>query len=591
VKPPSRNGEGQRPSYDDGSPSSDSLHKEQAGGYSGFGGLLPARAPVLPSPVDESSKDQSLGGWMSEYLENKDRNDSYDDERTLIPDNKKKSPQTNSPMTPIANHRPPSGATFRSVGSDEGDTWMWQDGSKPSSSKLMVNTSLHPPPSLHGPTSNGSTSKPPVSPSHRKSFFAQNTQTWAYRPPPEDMYNHMEDFFPDHDLDKPVIDTAPSGGSSPTLAEQQVPPPSSFPPLPFSPPVRPKKKSIRAAAREGASKITATAQNMIRKRSTKLWGSRVEEVTTRPVKNAPVSLPPESPSGVQGQKPTFKWIKGELIGKGTYGRVFLAFNVTAREVIAVKQVELPKTASDRNDGRQKQVVDALISESDTLKNLDHPNIVQYLGIEYTEDYLSIFLEYVPGGSIGGVQRKHGKFDRDVVRSFTGQVVLGLEYLHLRGIIHRDLKADNILVDQSGVCRISDFGISKRSVDGIYDDDANATSMQGSIFWMAPEVLHNDKRGYNAKIDIWSLGCLVLEMWAGRRPWNQEDMYAVMFKLGRSKVAPPVPEDVELDPIEDDFRNKCFEISPNARPTAAELRKHKFLELRPGWKFTGFNVQL
>jgi serine/threonine protein kinase len=55
-------------------------------------------------------------------------------------------------------------------------------------------------------------------------------------------------------------------------------------------------------------------------------------------------------------------------------------------------------------------------------------------------------------------------------------------------------------------------------------------MQGSIFWMAPEMLHNNKQGYNAKIDIWSLGCVVLEMWAGRRPWNQEDMFAVMFKV-------------------------------------------------------------
>ena len=55
-------------------------------------------------------------------------------------------------------------------------------------------------------------------------------------------------------------------------------------------------------------------------------------------------------------------------------------------------------------------------------------------------------------------------------------------------------------------------------------------MQGSIFWMAPEMLHNNKQGYNAKIDIWSLGCVVLEMWAGRRPWNQEDIVAVMFKV-------------------------------------------------------------
>ena len=117
------------------------------------------------------------------------------------------------------------------------------------------------------------------------------------------MYNHMEEFSPDHDLDKPVIDTTPSYGSSPALAEQQVPPPPSFPPPSFSPPVCP--QLIRAAAHEHTSKITASAQNMMRERSTKLWGSRVEEVTTQAVGNAFVSLPPESPSGVQGQKREF----------------------------------------------------------------------------------------------------------------------------------------------------------------------------------------------------------------------------------------------------------------------------------------------
>jgi serine/threonine protein kinase len=93
---------------------------------------------------------------------------------------------------------------------------------------------------------------------------------------------------------------------------------------------------------------------------------------------------------------------------------------------------------------------------------------------------------------------------------------------------QDLKADNILVDQEGMCKISDFGISKRT------DDINAlgafTNMQGSVFWMAPEVVHNQKKGYNAKIDIWSVGCVVLEMWAGRRPWSNEDVVAVMFKV-------------------------------------------------------------
>ncbi|KIJ45539.1 hypothetical protein M422DRAFT_75003 [Sphaerobolus stellatus SS14] len=215
-------------------------------------------------------------------------------------------------------------------------------------------------------------------------------------------------------------------------------------------------------------------------------------------------------------------------------------------MMAVKQVELPKTESDRDDIRQKQVVDVLLSESETLKDLDHPNIVQYLGFEHSTDHLSIFLEYVPGGPIGDCLRKLGKFGREVVKSFTQQVVEGLEYLHNHGIMHCDLKADNIFLDPSGICKISDFGISKRN------------------------VLHNSMHGYNAKIDIWSLGCPVLEMWAGRRPWNQEDLVA----LGASRLAPIMPDDVVLDEIEDDFRRNCFAIDPADRLTVAELHKIK-----------------
>jgi serine/threonine protein kinase len=80
---------------------------------------------------------------------------------------------------------------------------------------------------------------------------------------------------------------------------------------------------------------------------------------------------------------TFKWVRGELIGRGTYGRVYLALNATTGEMIAVKQVELPQTASDKNDSRQHTVVQALKMESETLRDLDHPHIVQYLGFEET----------------------------------------------------------------------------------------------------------------------------------------------------------------------------------------------------------------
>lgn len=87
----------------------------------------------------------------------------------------------------------------------------------------------------------------------------------------------------------------------------------------------------------------------------------------------------------------FRWIRGELIGKGTYGKVYLALNATTGEMIAVKQVEIPRTASDITDTRQITVLEALKLESETLKDLDHPNIVQYLGFEETPSFLSMYV--------------------------------------------------------------------------------------------------------------------------------------------------------------------------------------------------------
>lgn len=91
---------------------------------------------------------------------------------------------------------------------------------------------------------------------------------------------------------------------------------------------------------------------------------------------------------------------------------------------------------------------------------------------------------------------------------------------------QDLKADNILVETSGTCKISDFGISKRTENS----DGAATALQGTVFWMAPEVVNPQGKSYNNKVDIWSVGCVVLEMWAGMRPWQGDELVAVMFKV-------------------------------------------------------------
>ncbi|KAK7064287.1 kinase domain-containing protein [Favolaschia claudopus] len=282
-------------------------------------------------------------------------------------------------------------------------------------------------------------------------------------------------------------------------------------------------------------------------------------------------------------RPTLNYVLGESIGKGSYARVYLALNASNGELIAVKRVEAPQTASDRADSRQLEMVRALKFESQTLKDLTHPNIVQYLGFEETAETLNIFLEYVPGGTIASCLQKHGRFNQDVTKWFTKQILEGLEYLHSTGILHRDLKGDNILVELSGVCKISDFGISKRQ-----DLAGQAhTQMKGTAFWMAPEIIDaNGQRGYDSKIDIWSVGCVVLEMWSGERPWAGHEWIPVMLQLFTKKQAPPLREDIRagLSDLALDFRDECFAINPQERPGAALLLGHPYLQQTPEWSF-------
>lgn len=135
-----------------------------------------------------------------------------------------------------------------------------------------------------------------------------------------------------------------------------------------------------------------------------------------------------------------------------------------------------------------------------------------------------------------------------------------------------MKADNVLVERSGVCKISDFGISKR----LEDIETRAhTMLKGTLFWMAPEVIQA-KNGYGSKVDIWSVGCITLEMWSGVRPWHGMDFPFAMFQvsgnedlpisfslanhtvqLGMNRQAPPVPADVSLPSPAEDFRRLCF----------------------------------
>lgn len=272
-----------------------------------------------------------------------------------------------------------------------------------------------------------------------------------------------------------------------------------------------------------------------------------------------------------------KWMKGALIGQGSFGSVYLALHAVTGELLAVKQVEAPAPgANSQNDTRKKSMIEALKREISLLRDLRHPNIVQYLGCSSSVDYLNIFLEYVPGGSVQTMLNSYGALPEPLVRSFVRQILTGLSYLHQRDIIHRDIKGANILVDNKGTIKISDFGISKKveatNILNGANNSKNRPSLQGSVFWMAPEVVK--QTSYTRKADIWSLGCLVVEMMTGTHPFPDCSQLQAIFKIGGGKASPTIPDSASEDAKL--FLSQTFEMDHNLRPSADELMLSPFL---------------
>jgi mitogen-activated protein kinase kinase kinase len=272
-----------------------------------------------------------------------------------------------------------------------------------------------------------------------------------------------------------------------------------------------------------------------------------------------------------------KWMKGALIGQGSFGSVYLALHAVTGELLAVKQVETPSPgANSQSDTRKKSMIEALKREISLLRDLRHPNIVQYLGCSSSADYLNIFLEYVPGGSVQTMLNSYGALPEPLVRSFVRQILTGLSYLHNQDIIHRDIKGANILVDNKGTIKISDFGISKKleasNILNGANNNKHRPSLQGSVFWMAPEVVK--QTSYTRKADIWSLGCLVVEMMTGTHPFPDCSQLQAIFKIGGGKAAPTIPEHASEEAKQ--FLAQTFEIDHNLRPSADDLMLSSFL---------------
>ncbi|XP_055117962.1 mitogen-activated protein kinase kinase kinase 19 isoform X5 [Symphalangus syndactylus] len=218
----------------------------------------------------------------------------------------------------------------------------------------------------------------------------------------------------------------------------------------------------------------------------------------------------------------------------------------------------------------------LWTKVDLLKALKHVNIVAYLGTCLQENTVSIFMEFVPGGSISSIINRFGPLPEMVFCKYTKQILQGVAFLHENCVVHRDIKGNNVMLMPTGIIKLIDFGCAKRlawaGLNGTHSDMLK--SMHGTPYWMAPEVINES--GYGRKSDIWSIGCTVFEMATGKPPLASMDRMAAMFYIGAHRgLMPPLPDHFSENAA--DFVRMCLTRNQHERPSALQLLKHSFLE--------------
>jgi len=242
---------------------------------------------------------------------------------------------------------------------------------------------------------------------------------------------------------------------------------------------------------------------------------------------------------------------GGKIGRGAFAQVYKAWWSEANFFVAIKAFD--------TSAMSQETVDSVLTEVVLLGKMKHPHILRVLGYHRAEPNLYLMLEYAENGSLLKIIKDHGPLSEVNTACFTKQVLQALVYLHARGVIHRDLKAANILLNRKGDVKLADFGVA-----AVMGDTDKHFTIVGSPYWMAPEIIQ--AAGHSTLSDIWSLGCTVIELLTGEPPYFGLNPMTAMFKI--VQTAAPIP--TNLSKSMHDFLDKCFRKDPDTRPPASNL---------------------
>ncbi|CAF1188185.1 unnamed protein product [Adineta ricciae] len=260
--------------------------------------------------------------------------------------------------------------------------------------------------------------------------------------------------------------------------------------------------------------------------------------------------------------PTTRFLIKKKLGSGAAGDVDLALDTKTNTKIAIKRMLWSKQP-------RKELI---VSEIHVMKNCRFRSIVNFLDCYLRPNELWIVMEYMNGGQLTQIVEQT-VLDEGQMAAVTKECLEALQFLHSKNIIHRDVKSDNVLVGFDGSVKLTDFGFCAQ----LANTESLRTTMVGTPYWMSPEVIKKLK--YDRKVDIWSLGILLIEMIDGSPPYINEQPFRAMCKIAMQEEPPTITAESQARVSSDtmNFLKRCLTIDPQQRADTYELLEHSFIK--------------